>query len=46
MLERDDDFPDEAGLNRELDAIAAAVARGAARRRGQAPPVRETTRAG
>jgi hypothetical protein len=32
MLERDDDFPDEPALNREIDAIAAAVARGAARR--------------
>jgi uncharacterized protein (UPF0276 family) len=30
MLERDDDFPDEPSLNRELDAIAAAVARGRA----------------
>lgn len=28
MLERDDGFPDAAQLNRELDAIAAAVARG------------------
>jgi uncharacterized protein len=37
MLERDDDFPDEAALNRELDAIAAAVARGAARRASNAP---------
>lgn len=36
MLERDDDFPDEPTLNRELDAIAAAVERGAARRRGAA----------
>lgn len=36
MLERDDDFPDEAGLNRELDAIADAVARGASRRRQRA----------
>jgi uncharacterized protein (UPF0276 family) len=33
MLERDDDFPDAGTLNHELDAIAAAVARGAARRR-------------
>ena len=33
MLERDDDFPDEPALNRELDAIAAAVGRGAARTR-------------
>lgn len=32
MLERDDDFPPEPELNRELDAIAATVARGAARR--------------
>ena len=32
MLERDDDFPDEAGLNRELDAIADAMACGASRR--------------
>jgi uncharacterized protein (UPF0276 family) len=28
MLERDDQFPQEAALNQELDAIAAAVARG------------------
>ena len=40
MLERDDDFPDAAGLNAELDAIAAAVARGEARRTQTA----ETTR--
>lgn len=32
MLERDDRFPPDARLNAELDAIAAAVARGAARR--------------
>jgi hypothetical protein len=32
MLERDDLFPPDARLNAELDAIAAAVARGAARR--------------
>ena len=32
MLERDDEFPPPDQLNRELDAIAAAVARGAARR--------------
>jgi uncharacterized protein (UPF0276 family) len=32
LLERDDRFPSEAELNAELDAIAAAVARGAARR--------------
>jgi uncharacterized protein (UPF0276 family) len=32
MLERDDHFPPDAQLNTELDAIAAAVARGAARR--------------
>lgn len=32
MLERDDNFPTEADLNAELDAIAAAVARGAKRR--------------
>jgi uncharacterized protein (UPF0276 family) len=32
MLERDDHFPPDARLNAELDAIAAAVARGAARR--------------
>ena len=34
MLERDDHFPDEATLNRELDAIAAAVARGRDAERG------------
>jgi uncharacterized protein (UPF0276 family) len=34
MLERDDNFPDEAELHAELDAIAAAVARGARRREG------------
>jgi uncharacterized protein (UPF0276 family) len=32
MLERDDRFPPDAQLNAELDSIAAAVARGAARR--------------
>ncbi len=32
MLERDDDFPDEAGVGRELDRIAGAVERGARRR--------------
>jgi hypothetical protein len=32
LLERDDNFPDEAGLHAEMDAIAAAVRRGAARR--------------
>jgi uncharacterized protein (UPF0276 family) len=32
MLERDDDFPDEATLGNELDAIAAAVERGRSRR--------------
>jgi uncharacterized protein (UPF0276 family) len=32
MLERDDDFPDETGLNAELDRLHAAVARGATRR--------------
>lgn len=32
MLERDDRFPTDAEFNAELDAIAAAVARGAARR--------------
>jgi uncharacterized protein (UPF0276 family) len=32
MLERDDNFPSDEQLNRELDAIAAAMARGAARR--------------
>jgi uncharacterized protein (UPF0276 family) len=32
MLERDDRFPPDAVLHRELDAIAAAVGRGAARR--------------
>jgi uncharacterized protein len=32
MLERDDRFPPDAELNAELDAIAAAVARGTARR--------------
>jgi uncharacterized protein (UPF0276 family) len=41
MLERDDDFPDEPTLNREIDAIAAAVARGAARRRTEAKHVAE-----
>jgi uncharacterized protein (UPF0276 family) len=34
MLERDDRFPGEAEFNAELDAIAAAVARGDARREG------------
>jgi uncharacterized protein (UPF0276 family) len=34
MLERDDDFTSEEQFNEELDAIAAAVARGAARRGG------------
>jgi hypothetical protein len=34
MLERDEAFPPEAELHRELDAIAAAAARGRARRRG------------
>lgn len=38
MLERDDHFPDEATLNRELDAIAAAVARGASRRANTGMP--------
>jgi uncharacterized protein (UPF0276 family) len=37
MLERDDDFPDEPTLSRELDAIAAAVERGARRREGAKP---------
>jgi uncharacterized protein (UPF0276 family) len=37
MLERDDRFPADAELNAELDAIAAAVARGAARRVPEAP---------
>jgi uncharacterized protein (UPF0276 family) len=32
MLERDDQFPPDAALNAELDAVAAAVARGTARR--------------
>jgi uncharacterized protein (UPF0276 family) len=32
MLERDDRFPSDAELNAELDAIAAAAARGEARR--------------
>src|SRR5262249_6440645 len=32
ILERDSQFPPDAELNAELDAIAAAVARGAARR--------------
>jgi uncharacterized protein (UPF0276 family) len=32
MLERDDQYPPDARLNAELDAIAAAMARGAARR--------------
>jgi uncharacterized protein (UPF0276 family) len=32
MLERDDQFPPDAQLNAELDAISAAVVRGAARR--------------
>ena len=36
LLERDDDFPPEAALRAELDAIAAATERGAARRRGRA----------
>ncbi len=35
LLERDDDFPGEAELNAELDAIAAAVQRGARRREGR-----------
>jgi uncharacterized protein (UPF0276 family) len=34
LLERDDEFPAEAELHAELDAIAAAVRRGAARREG------------
>jgi uncharacterized protein (UPF0276 family) len=34
MLERDDNFPSEAELNAELDAIAAAVTRGAQQREG------------
>jgi uncharacterized protein len=33
MLERDDNFPDEPALNRELDAIDAAIRRGASARR-------------
>ena len=37
MLERDDDFPPPEELNRELDAIAAAVARGRERRQAAAP---------
>jgi uncharacterized protein (UPF0276 family) len=41
MLERDDDFPDESALNRELDAIAVAVARAAGRRGTQARPLAE-----
>jgi uncharacterized protein (UPF0276 family) len=32
MLERDENFPSDAELNAELDAIAAAIARGSARR--------------
>jgi uncharacterized protein (UPF0276 family) len=36
MLERDDRFPSDAELNAELDALAAAMARGAARRSGVA----------
>jgi uncharacterized protein (UPF0276 family) len=39
MLERDDDFPSDERLNAELDGIAAAVARGAARR----TPVRSSS---
>jgi uncharacterized protein (UPF0276 family) len=35
MLERDDRFPSDGELNAELDAIAAAVARGSARRVGR-----------
>jgi uncharacterized protein (UPF0276 family) len=35
LLERDDDFPTEEQFNAELDAIAAAVARGTARREGR-----------
>jgi uncharacterized protein len=34
MLERDDNFPNEADFNAELDAIADAIRRGAARREG------------
>jgi uncharacterized protein (UPF0276 family) len=34
MLERDDNFPDAATLNQELDAIAAAVARGGSQHKG------------
>jgi uncharacterized protein (UPF0276 family) len=34
LLERDDRFPSDARLNEELDAIAAALARGAVRRTG------------
>ena len=45
MLERDDDFPDELSLNAELDRIAAAVARGAARREAAERPA-EAGRAG
>jgi uncharacterized protein (UPF0276 family) len=39
MLERDDHFPSDAGLHAELDAIAAAAARGAARRQRRAAHV-------
>ncbi len=35
MLERDEDFPGDAEMNRELDRIAAAVKRGAAKRRAR-----------
>jgi uncharacterized protein (UPF0276 family) len=45
MLERDDRFPADADLNAELDAIAAAVARGTARRApaaGALPVSKET----
>jgi len=45
MMERDADFPDEAGLNREIDAIAAAIARGRARRQRAQPPA-EASRVG
>jgi uncharacterized protein (UPF0276 family) len=40
MLERDDRFPPDADLNAELDAIGAAMARGAARRTAEVAHVR------
>ena len=43
LLERDDLFPSEQELVRELNGIAAAVGRGNARRKGSVAPAATTT---